>query len=424
MNMCIISIGSFLLETFSLRVVDKRSLTIRGFVMHCVAVCENINAACQIQCNAAIECMSACNRDFAECTTWCPPVECDVNALSPKDKIRVNRSMGWSNYDAKADVTWWKGYSYLYLPQEQKFEQVFIFDGINVGATLLDPERCDTCYNKVSREISAYRDIETGQFLNSWNNTLTGELNEVRPVLNDPVNSKMGSYVPNTIHSKNTKNFFANNSPVFLKYPNYLAGEEYEDYSGYEWYCAAEIYGAFGNGCEANEESMERDQVSSWSRISQFLPWMEIGKNSPFYDTGYLLTHAFSKKLRNMHEGVPNDLMKWIVDYEQKYLTYPTTYETPNDTTWKVVKKLVDERRAKGEPDFQPKPNGPKPDKIDFTLPDHILNYFKQDKIEINYMSGEMVNYNYPDDFVKYGEMFLLDTNINIIPTVQSDGVL
>ena len=125
-----------------------------------------------------------------------------------------------------------------------------------------------------------------------------------------------------------------------------------------------------------------------------------------------------------MHEGVPNDLMKWIVDYEQKYLSYPQTYETPNDTTWNVVKKLVDERRANGEPDFQPQPNGPKPDKIDFTLPDHILNYFTQDKIEINYMAGEMINYNYPDDFVKYGEMFLLDTNINIFPTIQSDGIL
>ena len=65
-----------------------------------------------------------------------------------------------------------------------------------MGSTFSDEEECDTCYDKVSREITAYRDVETGQFLNSWNNTLTGEVNEVRPVLNDPVNSKMGSYVP------------------------------------------------------------------------------------------------------------------------------------------------------------------------------------------------------------------------------------
>ena len=44
------------------------------------------------------------------------------------------------------------------------------------------------------------------------------------------------------------------NSPIFLKYPNYLADESYNSYSGFEWYYAAEIYGAFGNGCEARSE--------------------------------------------------------------------------------------------------------------------------------------------------------------------------
>ena len=73
-----------------------------------------------------------------------------------------------------------KGYCYIYLPDEGRFEQIFIFDGLNVGSTFSDEDECDTCYDKVSREITAYRDVETGQFLNSWNNTLTGELNEVR----------------------------------------------------------------------------------------------------------------------------------------------------------------------------------------------------------------------------------------------------
>ena len=76
---------------------------------------------------------------------------------------------------------------------------------------------------------------------------------KVRPVLNDPVNfSGLGSSVGDMIHSKNAKNYFSANSPFFLKYPNYLAGEAYEDYSGYDWYYAAEIYGKFGNGCEAH----------------------------------------------------------------------------------------------------------------------------------------------------------------------------
>ena len=74
-----------------------------------------------------------------------------------------------------------KGYCYIYLPEEGRFEQIFIFDGLNVGSTFSDEEKCNICYDKVSREITAYRDVETGQFLNSWNNTLTGELTWAKP---------------------------------------------------------------------------------------------------------------------------------------------------------------------------------------------------------------------------------------------------
>ena len=81
-----------------------------------------------------------------------------------------------------------KGYTYIFLPEEKRFEQIFIFDGLNVGSTFSDEEKCDTCYDKVSREITAYRDVETGQFLNSWNNTLTGDLNEERVSILHKVN--------------------------------------------------------------------------------------------------------------------------------------------------------------------------------------------------------------------------------------------
>ena len=136
---------------------------------------------------------------------------------------------------------------------------------------------------------------------------------------------------------------FVSNSPVFLKYPNYLADSSYDDYSGFEWYYAAEIYGQFSDGCEARRGGKDVGNIDAWSRIrqgsttyalanednllpirianptvSQFLPWMEIGTSSPYWNEGYLLTHAMSRKLPQMQADVPNDLLKWIVDYDQK----------------------------------------------------------------------------------------------------------
>ena len=50
---------------------------------------------------------------------------------------------------------------------------------------------------------------------------------------------------------------------------------------------------------------------------------MEIGTNSPHWNSGYLLTHALSRKLMDQHAGIPNDLLHWISKYDQKvsYLT-------------------------------------------------------------------------------------------------------
>ena len=75
-----------------------------------------------------------------------------------------------------------------------------------------------------------------------------------------------------------------------------------------------------------------------------------------------------------------------------------------------MVKKLIDERRLNGEPDFQPTPNGSPPPPLNHNLPSEILSHL-QNGIDIPNMMGEMVNFNYPDDFET---MFNLDTEISI----------
>jgi hypothetical protein len=48
----------------------------------------------------------------------------------------------------------------------------------------------------------------------------------------------------------------------------------------------------------------------------------------------------------------------------------------PNETTWNVNKKLIDERRAAGEPDFQPEVDArPAPTDIIKQPPSYILAY-------------------------------------------------
>ena len=65
------------------------------------------------------------------------------------------------------------------------------------------------------------------------------------------------------------------------------------------------------------------------------------------------------------------------------------------------LQKLIDERRANGEDDFQPGPNRyPVPDKppVNHVIPDKFKTYFSN-SVSIKYMSGVMVNFNYPESF-------------------------
>ena len=137
---------------------------------------------------------------------------------SEKEQLKVVRSYSWSKYPAKSTVAYWQGYTYIYLPEAGHSEKIFLFEGSNIATTFDAKERCEVCFNKHSREAAAYRDPSTGQFLSVWNNTLTGELNEVRPVVNDPVNHHFNegdfSFFSN---SRTNPNKVVNNLPIFLK---------------------------------------------------------------------------------------------------------------------------------------------------------------------------------------------------------------
>lgn len=235
--------------------------------------------------------------------------------------------MRFSKFQAAPAVTYWRGYAYNYVPGDRKFEKIFLFDGFNIGATQNAPERCEhLCFNKTSREVAAYRDPKTGQLLNVWQNTLTNKTNEVRPVINDPVNHQFNENYNYEYHESATnKHKYVTNLPIFLKYPNPLADASYNAYSGFEHYYAAEIYGVFFDGCQAIDSLADRadyvDSMNAWSRISQYLPWMEIGTNDDRnWGRGWFLTHAFSPKLRNGLEDLDADLLKWTVDLDPKVI--------------------------------------------------------------------------------------------------------
>ena len=125
----------------------------------CAQVCIDVYASCVALCEAAQSCIQNCSREQIECESHCPAPQCDVVDLGPVDQMNLYRHSYWSAYEGKSSVGHWKGYCYIYLPEEKRFDQVFLFDGVNIATTWnkdpfendIDEPACDWCYERRAR---------------------------------------------------------------------------------------------------------------------------------------------------------------------------------------------------------------------------------------------------------------------------------
>ena len=238
----------------------------------------------------------------------------------------------------------WEGRAYSRIPGE-KDRHLFNVIGINT-------RHCDCTEDKVkgrgfrsvSNEIMMYLDPETNEILDVWKNPFTGEDVEVVHVANDPVN--MRAYVfekdedgnwANVTSMRQYGGLIASSAEVPLYYTNPL-GSEYQAYVGGAYH-AMEIFNTFYLTEEITNSSI-RDLSQSniaWSRIAQWLPWMQMGSKPGimiFNTTGF---GTFDRDLIW-------DLLKEVLD--TRYPTYktppPLDDKRPNETSWTVFKKFLE----------------------------------------------------------------------------------
>ena len=119
-----------------------------------------------------------------------------------------------------------------------------------------------------------------------------------------------------------------------------------------------------------DEALTEVGYLGSWARFGPWLPWMEMGLTS-----GGCLYNAPFFKLNSV-EDLPETLYQWTVDNYPSFLQSPRNYSTPNLTSWRYFKNIIDKRRQDGEEDIQvpeqPDKSEDKTAYLDGDLMDHI----------------------------------------------------
>ncbi|MFK8051419.1 MAG: DUF1838 family protein [Woeseiaceae bacterium] len=247
---------------------------------------------------------------------------------------------------AKIRYGFFEGRTYSRVPGEK---DTLLFDviGVNVRhcALLNDPVK-GRGYRSVSREIMVYMDPETGDIMDQWENPWTGKIIDVVHVANDPVNMRAPRFENDaegnpaiTRSFRRYGDMVASSYEIPLFYDNPLGGD-YQAYVG-GTYHAMEIFNTFydaKNMLNTRRKSVG-DSRLAWSRVAQWLPWLEMGSKPGlmvFNATGF---STFDKS------KLPQKLIDVMDERYPEYWTPPPVDDArPNETSWTVFQKRLAEQ--------------------------------------------------------------------------------
>jgi hypothetical protein len=257
---------------------------------------------------------------------------------TPKDSLTAMRKIQCSLKDGEVVTWYWNGYAFSRVPGEPD-RQLFAVEGMNIRRCGPLGDAKDGSFKMTTREVLVYKDPKTGQVLRTWDNPWTGKQVKVVHVSNDPVNQRIGALdragrpfqLPLTVIG----NQWWSTSTVPLFYRNALGGD-YQDYVGGKYH-ATEMFNFFGDVAElANPRRASAPVRIAWVRMSDWLPWMEMGGR-----TGLIYFHTSGRKL-DRFEDMPDTLEDEIRASFPTYLEPPPLDdERPNETSWTWFKKVT-----------------------------------------------------------------------------------
>ncbi|MCU0375178.1 MAG: DUF1838 domain-containing protein [Chitinophagaceae bacterium] len=108
-----------------------------------------------------------------------------LNLSEVKDNLDAYLKMRASLDTTEQPVFYASGKIYAYEP-DKPWRHLYDFEMYNIARTQKMPG--DSGYYLLTREMLVYKDPKTGEILKNWTNPWTGEVVEVLPVWNDPVN--------------------------------------------------------------------------------------------------------------------------------------------------------------------------------------------------------------------------------------------
>ncbi len=269
-----------------------------------------------------------------------------LDPAKPEDAIKIMQKSICSLKEGETVIYWWKGAMFSRVEGE-KDRELFKVQGMNIRqcANLNDPKR-GPGFRSVSREIMLYLDPATNQVIDSWKNPWTGEQLEVIHVANDPVNmrSPMYAYAADGKPMKadftvmNGRAFKSGNAPLFYRnplqgdYQDWVGGNYHAMEMGVDFFYADDLF-------DGATPTVKNHSIS-WSRISDWLPWMKMGDRN-----GVVYTATVGGRAKSI-DDLPEPMRSTLKARYPQYAAPPPLSDTrPNETSWEVFRKRMEVRK-------------------------------------------------------------------------------
>lgn len=225
----------------------------------------------------------------------------------------------------------WRITAWAVIPGERS-RPLFRIDGFNTARM---ERQANGGWRMLSREVGYYRDLQTGEILNQFNNPLTGQVNEVLHVINDPVNIDLPPAGPGRrrvdMVPQGADMVIRQNVP--LLYPNPITPQEYPQESTGPIYSASEHFTYYAKRVDLESSMPSVPTHYAWTRLGPWLPWMKMGQRP-----GFLLYIGHGAKIERAE-----DLDPFIRAYAEKhhpdFMTAPKVWSQPNETSWTWYRK-------------------------------------------------------------------------------------
>ena len=273
------------------------------------------------------------------------PAGLDIDFNDPVQNLDAFTRVFVDTDPAKHSVGWYGGVVYAVIGDSSQLIPLLEVEGI--GTARAERKQDGPGYRVMNRELAYYKDVRTGEYLDSWTNPLNQKECEPFPIHNMTVNAEMSPMMKMEMEGTMIEYPFlppweflgpqAHSSfEIHASVPSELQPDEWPVESPGPTTRVSEMFMRYCQVSDlANKDLTSIPYVGVWTRMSSWFPWMQMGQAE-----GNLFFRCSMTKYED-HSALPPALLAKAEKDHPEYLVVPEfkDWGLPNDSTFNTYKR-------------------------------------------------------------------------------------